>query len=242
MTSTRIKRARPLVLLVVALVFVAPVLAFDRFTDVGPGVHHDDISAIAAAGITAGCNPPDNTMYCPGDAVRRDQMATFMRRGFGRVAFADSANYVDLGDGAEHDLASVTILTGGVPGGTGFLKVEGTGHAFQSAGSAGPVRFRLWIARSGTSQISIGGYETLTPTAAGQPNPNGSAAVTWVFTVPTATSETIIVRGQRDWATATTNPLSGWGQLTATYIPFGSTGGSTAGTTTTPTEVTENRP
>jgi len=38
------------------------------------------IAAIAAAGITQGCNPPDNTLFCPDDFVTRGQMAAFLRR------------------------------------------------------------------------------------------------------------------------------------------------------------------
>lgn len=41
---------------------------------------HDDIDAIADAGVTLGCNPPDNTEYCPDDFVTREQMAAFMNR------------------------------------------------------------------------------------------------------------------------------------------------------------------
>ncbi len=39
------------------------------------------IEAIAAAGITLGCNP-EGTLYCPAEPVRRDQMASFLARGF----------------------------------------------------------------------------------------------------------------------------------------------------------------
>jgi hypothetical protein len=80
MTSKRLKRGRPLVLLL-ALVFVAPVLAADRFTDVpNDNPHHDDINTIARVGITLGCNPPTNDQYCPDAAVRRDQMGSFLAR------------------------------------------------------------------------------------------------------------------------------------------------------------------
>lgn len=49
------------------------------FADVGTGTHAHDIGAIAAAGITTGCGPG---LYCPFDWVTREQMATFLVRGF----------------------------------------------------------------------------------------------------------------------------------------------------------------
>ena len=55
-----------------------------RFTDVpSTNVHRADINAIAAAGITAGCNPPKNDRFCPDDPVTRDQMASFLVRAKG---------------------------------------------------------------------------------------------------------------------------------------------------------------
>jgi hypothetical protein len=100
MTWARLRRAGPLVVLLVALALAAPVLAFDRFTDVGPGPHHDDITAIAAAGITQGCNPPTNDQYCPDQLVRRDQMGSFLARAAGLgtnppVANADKLDGLD---------------------------------------------------------------------------------------------------------------------------------------------------
>jgi hypothetical protein len=52
----------------------------NRFTDDNGNVHEGSIEAIAAAGITLGCNPPANNRYCPNDAVTRAQMATFLTR------------------------------------------------------------------------------------------------------------------------------------------------------------------
>jgi hypothetical protein len=40
-----------------------------------------DIEALAAAGITTGCNPPANDRFCPNDNVTRGQMAAFLNRG-----------------------------------------------------------------------------------------------------------------------------------------------------------------
>ncbi len=54
--------------------------ATSTFTDIGDSVHAADIGALAAAGITKGCNPPDNTRYCPKNPVTREQMASFLTR------------------------------------------------------------------------------------------------------------------------------------------------------------------
>ena len=39
-----------------------------------------DIERLATAGITKGCNPPQNTSYCPTDEVTRGQMTAFLHR------------------------------------------------------------------------------------------------------------------------------------------------------------------
>jgi hypothetical protein len=60
-------RTRALALLVAARIVAVPVAwASHQFGDVpNTNPHHDDISAIFGARITAGCNPPANTLYCP---------------------------------------------------------------------------------------------------------------------------------------------------------------------------------
>ena len=52
----------------------------DRFTDSSGSVFAAAIDKLATAGITKGCNPPANTMFCPTRLVRRDEMATFLAR------------------------------------------------------------------------------------------------------------------------------------------------------------------
>jgi hypothetical protein len=79
----RITRGRALVVAAVAVGLLVPTAAYaaHRFTDVtDDNVFHEDISAIADAGVTVGCNPPDNDQYCPDDFVTRGQMAAFMNR------------------------------------------------------------------------------------------------------------------------------------------------------------------
>jgi len=51
-----------------------------RFVDDDGSVFERDIEALAAAGITKGCNPPTNDRYCPGAGVTRGQMAAFLHR------------------------------------------------------------------------------------------------------------------------------------------------------------------
>ena len=55
--------------------------ADDPFTDDDGSIFENDIEKLAAAGITRGCNPPDNDRYCPDNLVTRGQMAAFLRRG-----------------------------------------------------------------------------------------------------------------------------------------------------------------
>ncbi len=52
----------------------------DRFGDDDASVFEGDIEALAAAGVTLGCNPPANDRFCPDDLVTRGQMAAFLVR------------------------------------------------------------------------------------------------------------------------------------------------------------------
>jgi hypothetical protein len=57
-----------------------PAAADNYFNDIESSVHAANINALAAAGITKGCNPPDNDRYCPEQEVTRGQMAAFLAR------------------------------------------------------------------------------------------------------------------------------------------------------------------
>ncbi|MFQ5554272.1 MAG: VanW family protein [Acidimicrobiia bacterium] len=54
----------------------------DRFTDDDDSVHEGDIETLAGAGVTRGCNPPDNDRFCPDRIVSRGEMAAFLARAF----------------------------------------------------------------------------------------------------------------------------------------------------------------
>ncbi|MGD2061389.1 MAG: hypothetical protein PVF87_11020 [Acidimicrobiia bacterium] len=68
-------------LFALALAVLAAVLPpGGTFVDDDGNVHEGSIEAIAAEGITLGCNPPANDRYCPDETVIRGAMAAFLAR------------------------------------------------------------------------------------------------------------------------------------------------------------------
>ncbi len=57
--------------------------ATDYFTDDDGHLFEASINRLAEAGITKGCNPPDNDNFCPDDLLTRGQIAAFFRRALG---------------------------------------------------------------------------------------------------------------------------------------------------------------
>lgn len=96
--------------LVGALIAVpVAVYAAHSFDDVPEtNTFHSDIAWLADAGITQGCNPPSNDLFCPEDEVTREQMAAFMHRFAsylgaedGTPARADHADTADTANDAQ---------------------------------------------------------------------------------------------------------------------------------------------
>lgn len=52
----------------------------DRFRDDDQSIHEKGIDRLAAAGITVGCNPPENDRFCPTKSVIRGDLAVFLTR------------------------------------------------------------------------------------------------------------------------------------------------------------------
>ena len=94
------------------------VMASDRFVDVPDNnVHHADITWLADAGVTLGCNPPANDEFCPEDPVLRQQMASFLRR-LAENQVVDAATAVSAEDaemlgGAEPEAYQTLVAYGG---------------------------------------------------------------------------------------------------------------------------------
>jgi hypothetical protein len=74
-----------LALVAVASVAVAALPPGGTFVDDDGHAFEGEIEAIAAQGITKGCNPPTNTNFCPDDHVTRGEMALFLERAIGRA-------------------------------------------------------------------------------------------------------------------------------------------------------------
>src|SRR5690606_959318 len=66
-----------------------------------------------------GCNPPDNTSYCPTEDVRRDQMASFLARALGlrlvEVLTRPSVTMAFSGDVLIHTQVSARAAANGNP-------------------------------------------------------------------------------------------------------------------------------
>ncbi|MGD2101333.1 MAG: hypothetical protein PVG83_03795 [Acidimicrobiia bacterium] len=77
----------------------------DVFVDDDNSIFESDIDRLAAAGITKGCNPPDNDRFCPGEYVTRGQIAAFLVRAFGYVDDGGGDLFVDDDNSIfEHDI------------------------------------------------------------------------------------------------------------------------------------------
>jgi hypothetical protein len=72
-----------------------PATDVDYFTDDSDSIFENDINKLAGSGVTKGCNPPANTMFCPDSKVTRGQMAAFLVRAFGYSAGAGSNLFID---------------------------------------------------------------------------------------------------------------------------------------------------
>jgi hypothetical protein len=204
------RRLRGVIIGLVIATLPMAVVATDVFTDV-PTEHqfHDVINNIAGAGITAG-DPSGSNTYQPQKEVNRQQMAAFLNRGLGRVAYSGNGTSTALA--TDSDLGSVTITTGGVSAGTNFVKADASFTL--TCGEVGGCSIVVSIS-DGTTNSSRAAAFTL---ADGE---SESASLTWVVAAETATDVTLTLSADSGGAVAT-----GAGELSAEYVPFGPDGGN----------------
>ena len=86
------------------------------FRDDDSSIFEADIVWLHAAGVTAGCNPPINDLYCPDQPVTRGQMAAFLERALELPRPTSSDQFDDdngsVFEGAIEALASAGITKG----------------------------------------------------------------------------------------------------------------------------------
>ena len=222
----RIDRGRVLLVVAVATVALAvgiPIaLASHAFNDVpSSSPHHDDIGAIQYAGVAGGCSP---TLYCPGQDVRRDQMATFLRRGYSRTAHGKmSPASAQTLSGSTTTLALLTLQIGGVAGKTQTVKLDGVAAGVISSSLDCPCESEFFITRDGVGPVSDAFPMTNIAAASGGVG-GETTAVTAVVSVPTATTQTFRLVGRRT-PVGFTGTVVAYGALSAVTGTFGSTGG-----------------
>jgi hypothetical protein len=160
-------------------------------------------------------------------------MAAFVHRGFSRAALGSSAETDLATQPAFTEVSTLTINTGGVAGGTGFVVVSAYYSAYSLSPATGcPCEVRFVMTNGDGSESSDFTYDVLSDVS---PDPFGGAAqqtgaITWALAVPTATTQTFRLFGQVFGATGSPT-VTGYGRINAVYAPFGSTGTNVLGTT-----------
>ncbi|MEX0658959.1 MAG: SpoIID/LytB domain-containing protein [Egibacteraceae bacterium] len=110
-----VTRAQMAAFLARALGLDADPHASDRFTDIARNPHRAAINALARAGITGGCNA-GGTRFCPARGVTRDQMASFLTRGF-ELSGARDHGFTDVPASSPHRDAINAVAARGITAG-----------------------------------------------------------------------------------------------------------------------------
>ncbi|HUR20695.1 MAG TPA: S-layer homology domain-containing protein [Vicinamibacterales bacterium] len=234
-------RRRSLILLFGLVLLGVPAAAWANhaFPDVPTGnPFHNDIDAIADAGITGGFGDGG---YHPGEPVTRQAMAAFMHRGYGRVGQVGGGTpiggSVTVAAGASYSpAAAVRQITITVPGATNafapnqFVLVYGRVE-FNSAFDAYegcPCEFTAWIRDTSTNAAPAFASETFYSHVSKLFQ--RGIEVVGVFDAPPG-AHTYILETYLNDRDTTTNQVSYAmrveSKITAMTFPFGSTGGDT---------------
>ena len=206
------------------------------FTDVpDASPFHGDISAVQYAGITGGktCVPPGTPpTYCPQEGITREAMAAFVHRGFGRAAYGGTAAFALPTNGTQVPIATITLDIGGVAGGFQFVKLDAAVGTSITSTAGCPCDTGFWIQAVELGKTTFLHRHTNADVAVGFGGGNYGeelGAVSAVFAVPTASTQTFRVVAQRPGGS--TGAVTAYTDLTAIVVPFGSSGAGALGTT-----------
>ena len=247
----RRRRRRLLVVGVAILMLAVPVAvsASHIFSDVPTSSsYHTPVTRLVGAGITAGCG---GGKYCPNAAVTRGQMAAFLSRSLGRgqggiFGLSDWDSLVSPGS----LVGAVDVTSGGGAGGTANVLVTGNINAWTDEAGVCPCEIQLWIENTVTGEFSATIFDSIgadgVPTNdVDHPDPfwEGNATVSWMFAVPSGTTNSFEMFAVIVPTTPATTPTEGNGLVTgwvstmqATYIPFAGNGTNPEIPTTTQTK------
>ncbi len=223
-SRTRRRPSLGMLIMVIALFlsFPAGIVASHQFSDV-PNSHtfHGNITNLYNARITTGCGAG---IYCPEQAVSRGQMAGFLNRGLGRATSDDGTILMD-GDGFA-TLASVTIHTGGAPGGTGFVFLSGTAGFWVATDGRCPCTVGMSLENTAgrTTWASVPDIDT--PSDIGANTKWESLSNSIVVPVDSGTTYTFTMRVHLRVTTSADDAFSWYGDLSAIWVPFGWNGGN----------------
>ena len=204
-------------------------LAAHQFGDVPTGhAFHDEIGAVAGAGITTGY---EDGNFRPGADVSRQAVAAFLTRANGRVGFVPEVetvigNDVD-GFGTVQEAAligTVTIDAGATGDGNGFVLLNGTVTAYTDNTDACPCEVTTILDDADGQEFLNFSYFDLAGQATETGYSNGSDSLQWVVPVgadSTRTFDLYVVVDDGDVAA-----IEVMGELTGVYVPFGPDGGN----------------
>lgn len=198
------------------------VLAGHQFSDVSNShPFHDEISAIADAGVTTGFN--DGT-FRPGNDVSRMAMAAFMQRGFGRVGGA--AGSIDLTPSSPAAQLPVQMEAGATGDGNGFVNLSGTVTGYTDDAAACPCEVAAVLLRDegdgSFTPISPFSFDTLPGAIDESGFTQGSISVQSIDALAADTTGNYVLHVQT--SDTDVSFLTIEAAVTAQYLPFDTTG------------------
>ncbi len=203
---------------VVLLAIGVPAAANHAFTDVpSTNPHHPAVAEVADAGITTGCA---EGRYCPGQAVTRDQMATFLTRTGSSAYAADSTTVLVPAGGAASGVPVTVQVPGPGSGGQQNVVLQGSVTVHGPGAISGcPCEVEAFLYRASDDAQSLSSWATLPGEAASSGTTAVSLPVTWAVPQSSARSERYDLAVFVDGTAVTT--LRADAALTAVTAPFG---------------------
>jgi hypothetical protein len=205
---------------VVMLAFGSGAVAGGTFTDVSsshPFSQH--VENIVGAGITTGF---DDGTYRPGAPVSRGAMAAFVARGFGRVGNGTGSATSTTTESVV-TFAQTTMTAGAVGSGGGFVQV--TANVIAATEDFGDCPCLVLLSLSDGTTIQGPTAAVISDDDAVLGTGQVSVATNTVFSIPAGATRTYQIRGA--YSAVPANPSVEFeGEITATYVPFGPSGGN----------------